>query len=206
VLTHSLKDGSNSLSRILSPNFRPESTRTGKGVSHSFHMQDRQEHSSQMRDSLREWATLLYNAAWYAWRRGNVGDAEKMSVKAMKTRTKLLGKEHEETLSGMGMVGIVYNVGGRWKEAEELEVQVMEMKKSLKRVLGTEHPDMLTSINNLALTYWEQGRWKEAKGLKVQVLETRKRVLGAEHPYTLTSIDNLASIYRNQDRWKRLKC
>jgi hypothetical protein len=64
------------------------------------------------KDSLREWASLLYKAAWYAWRRGNVGDAEKMSVKAMKTRRKLFGQEQEETLSGMAMVGLVYGLGG----------------------------------------------------------------------------------------------
>ncbi|KZL79726.1 tpr domain protein, partial [Colletotrichum incanum] len=43
---------------------------------------------------------------------------------------------------------------GRWKEAEELEVRVMEMRK---RVLGDEHPDTLTSIANLASTYRDQG-------------------------------------------------
>jgi hypothetical protein len=56
---------------------------------------------------------------------------------------------------------------GRYKEAEELEVQVMETKK---RVLGDEHPDTLTSIANLASTYRNQGRWKEAKELQVQVM------------------------------------
>jgi hypothetical protein len=69
-------------------------------------------------DSLREWASLLYNAAWYAWRRGNVADAEKMSVKAMKARKKLLDPEHEETLSSIMMVGLAYSLGGRWKKAE----------------------------------------------------------------------------------------
>jgi hypothetical protein len=69
-------------------------------------------------DSLREWASLLYKAAWYAWRRGNVDDAEKMSVKAMKARRKLFGQEHEETLSGMAIVGLAYGLGGRWKEAK----------------------------------------------------------------------------------------
>jgi hypothetical protein len=63
---------------------------------------------------------------------------------------------------------------GRWKEAEELQVQVMETSK---RVLGAEHTDMLTSIANLASTFWQQGRWKEAEELEVQVMETRKRVL-----------------------------
>jgi tetratricopeptide (TPR) repeat protein len=127
-------------------------------------------------DSLREWASLLYNAAWYAWRKGNVADAEKMSVKAMKTRKKLLGQEHEETLSSIAMVGLAYGLRGRWREAEELKVQVMETSL---RVLGAEHPDTLTSMANLASTYRNQGRWKEAEELEVQVMETRKRVQGA---------------------------
>jgi hypothetical protein len=37
------------------------------------------------KDSLLEWASLLYNAAWYVWSIGNMGDAEKMSTMAMKT-------------------------------------------------------------------------------------------------------------------------
>jgi hypothetical protein len=149
------------------------------------------------KESLREWTSLLYNAAWYAWRRGHVDDAERMSVKVMKTRRKLFGQEHKETLSGMAMVGLAYSLGGRWNEAEELEVQVMETRK---RVLGAEHPDTLTSIANLASTFWNQGRWKEAEELEVQVMETSSRVLGAEHPDTLTSMNNLAFTWKRQGR------
>jgi Tetratricopeptide repeat/Heterokaryon incompatibility protein (HET) len=76
---------------------------------------------------------------------------------------------------------------GRWKEAEELDVQVVE---TFKRVLDAEHPSTLTSMGNLTSTYRNQGRWKEAEELEVQVMETRKRVLGAEHPDTLTSMAN----------------
>ncbi|OHW96949.1 TPR domain protein, partial [Colletotrichum incanum] len=36
---------------------------------------------------------------------------------------------------------------GRWKEAEELDVRVMETSS---RVLGDEHPHTLTSMANLA--------------------------------------------------------
>jgi hypothetical protein len=32
-------------------------------------------HRPEEKDSLREWASLLYKAAWYAYRRGNAGDA-----------------------------------------------------------------------------------------------------------------------------------
>ncbi|KAL2195759.1 hypothetical protein P885DRAFT_70379 [Corynascus similis CBS 632.67] len=80
----------------------------------------------------------------------------------------------------------------RQEEAENLEVQVVEARK---RVLGEEHPDTLTSKSNLASTYWNQGRLKEAEDLEVQVVEARKRVLGEEHPDTLNSIANLALTY-----------
>jgi hypothetical protein len=83
-----------------------------------------------------------------------------------------------------------------WDEAEELEVQVMEMSR-IK--LGADHPSTLTSMANLAATYWNQGRWDEAEELEVQVMETRKTKLGADHPSTLSSMANLASTYRNQE-------
>ena len=95
-------------------------------------------------------------------------------------------------------LALIYRNQGRWKEAEELFVQVMETRK---RVLGQEHPDTLTSVTNLASTYRDQGRWKEAEELDVQAMETGKRVLGQEHPDTLTSMANLASTYRDQGRW-----
>ena len=86
-----------------------------------------------------------------------------------------------------------------WKEAEMLEVVVMEKRK---QVLGDDHPDTLKSMANLASTYRNQGRWKEAETLQVVVMEKRKQVLGDDHPDTLTSMANLASTYRNQGCWK----
>ena len=145
--------------------------------------------------SSREWASLLHKAAWYAWRTGSITEAVDLSEIAMKVRKKILGQEHKETLSSIGMVGLAYSLGGRWKEAEKLQLQVME---TTKRVLGEEHPDTLSSIANLASTYWNQGRWKEAEELEVRVIETRKRVLGEEHPDTLTSINNFTFILKDK--------
>ncbi|KAF2841090.1 hypothetical protein M501DRAFT_949222, partial [Patellaria atrata CBS 101060] len=76
-------------------------------------------------ECLRQWALLLYRAAWYAWQKGSLSDAEKLSMRSMEVRTKLLGREHKDTLSSMGMVGLATSLAGRWKEAEELSVQVM---------------------------------------------------------------------------------
>jgi tetratricopeptide (TPR) repeat protein len=111
----------------------------------------------------------------------------------------LTEQDNEATTNLVWKCAMTLLEDGRWMNAEELFVQVMETRK---RVLGEEHPDTLTSIANLASTYRNQGRWKEAEELEVQVMETSSRVLGEEHPDTLTSIANLASTYTNQGRWK----
>ncbi|KAK5710085.1 hypothetical protein LTR17_019198 [Elasticomyces elasticus] len=89
----------------------------------------------------------------------------------------------------MADLALTYRNQGRWEEAEELNVQVVEMSK---QALGEDHPNTLTSMANLVLTYLNQGRWKEAEELNVQVVDTRKRALGEDHPDTLTSMANLA--------------
>jgi hypothetical protein len=94
-----------------------------------------------------EWATVLYRAAWYAEQMGNISDATTLALKSMKVRKKVLGQEHQDTLSSMAMVGSAYRLGGRWADAEKLEVQVMETRK---RKLGADHPSTLSSMANLA--------------------------------------------------------
>ncbi|KAF8351010.1 hypothetical protein F5887DRAFT_1278053 [Amanita rubescens] len=93
---------------------------------------------------------------------------------------------------------LVFDHIGSWKEAEKLEVQVMEARKEK---LGSHHPDTLTSMGNLASTYRDQGKWDEAEKLEVQVMEARKETLGSHHLDTLASMANLAATYKDQGRW-----
>ncbi|CAN9172419.1 unnamed protein product [Alternaria alternata] len=106
--------------------------------------------------------------------------------------------DDEERLQLASRCATTLSSDGRYKEAEELQVQVMQRRK---RVLDDEHPSTLSSMANLASTYWNQGRWDEAEKLFVQVMETSKTKLGADHPSTLSSMANLASTYWNQGRW-----
>ncbi|KAF8999620.1 hypothetical protein BDQ17DRAFT_1246375 [Cyathus striatus] len=57
-------------------------------------------------------------------------------------------------------LGNTYRYLGEWKEAEELEVQVLEMRT---RTLSQEHPHTLSSMANLANTYRNLGKWKKQK-------------------------------------------
>ncbi|KAL9104255.1 MAG: hypothetical protein Q9187_008925 [Circinaria calcarea] len=76
----------------------------------------------------------------------------------MKIDLKAISREDPLTLCNMhNLVG-----QGRWKAAEELGIQVVELKK---KVLGTEHRNTLISMGELAELYWRQGRLKEAEEL-----------------------------------------
>ena len=92
----------------------------------------------------------------------------------------------------------VMKENGDWNNAEQLEVQVIDMRKKL---LGAEHPDTLSSMGDLAVTYRYQGKWIEAEQLQVQVMDMSKRLLGAEHPDTLRSMENIAATYQHQGRF-----
>ncbi|KAJ0136482.1 Sterol 3-beta-glucosyltransferase UGT80B1 [Fusarium oxysporum f. sp. albedinis] len=148
-------------------------------------------------EGLLDWAHLLTNCAEYMSTSGKYRIAESLSKKAVKTRTKMLGEGHSDTLTSMANLAWTYWHQGRYKEAEELLIGVIRMRK---RMLGEEHPDTLSSMASLASIYWRQGRRKEAEELEVEVLETRKRTLGEEHPDTLTSMHNLAITWKVSGR------
>jgi hypothetical protein len=104
--------------------------------------------------------------------------------------------QHNLDLTSMANLASTFWNQGRWKEAEELEVQVMETRK---RVLGAEHPDTLTSMNNLAFTWKRHGRGAEALNLMEECVQLRTRILGVDHPHTLSSS---AALIGWQTCWK----
>lgn len=94
-------------------------------------------------------------------------------------------------------VADIYSQQGYWKDADELEVMVVEKRR---HKLGEDHLNTLRSMANLASTYWDLGRWKEAEELEVMVMERGKHKLGQDHPHTITSMGNLAATYRSQGK------
>ncbi|SLM38770.1 violaceus kinesin [Lasallia pustulata] len=108
----------------------------------------------------------------------------------------------------MADLAATYHQQGRSKEAEEIKLEVLELRKE---VLGEKHPDTIYSMadlaatyhqQDLAATYHQQGRSKEAEEIYVEVLELRKEVLGEKHPDTIHSMADLAATYHQQGRSK----
>ncbi|CAD6593296.1 MAG: hypothetical protein ASARMPREDX12_007021 [Alectoria sarmentosa] len=141
-------------------------------------------------------ATILYNRAWYAQTQGRFKVAEEGLQRAVDIQRACLDSD-KTTLYCLQLLASTYQDQGRWTEAEELNLQVLETSKKL---LGAEHSNTLIIMNNLAMTYWNQGRLTEAEELNVQVLKIKEKVLGPEHSETLTIMNNLAVTYENQNR------
>jgi hypothetical protein len=66
---------------------------------------------------------------------GQYDDAESPLTKLLEADKQILGINHPSTLSSMGNLALTYQNQGRWTEAKELKVQVMETRK---RILGNE--------------------------------------------------------------------
>ncbi|KAF2842563.1 hypothetical protein M501DRAFT_1022519 [Patellaria atrata CBS 101060] len=56
-------------------------------------------------------------------------------VQAMAMRKRVLGEEHPDTLTSMANLASTYRNQGRWKEAEKLDVEVMETRKRVLEAL-----------------------------------------------------------------------
>ena len=112
-----------------------------------------------------------------------------------KIQTGLLEQYYDDKFNNFALV---MQENGDWNTAEQLQNQIIEMRRKL---LGPEHLYTLLSMGNLANIYSNQGRWNKAEQLELQVLDMRKKLLGAEHPHTLLSLGNLGSTYSDQGRW-----
>ncbi|KAH7146949.1 hypothetical protein B0J13DRAFT_473806 [Dactylonectria estremocensis] len=93
-------------------------------------------------------------------------------------------------LISMANIASTYRNQGRWKEAEEIFVRAIGMRKT---VLGGEHPDTLSSMNHLAITQKDQGRSRDALALMRNCVALQERVLGIDHPDAASSAAALAN-------------
>ena len=88
----------------------------------------------------------------------------------------------------MADLAVTYWFLGKYMEAEKLEIQVLDARKT---ILGVEHPHTIKAMVNLAATYQNLGKYTEAETLKTQACELKRRVPGAQTPHTITNMANV---------------
>ncbi|KAJ5719806.1 hypothetical protein N7493_007384 [Penicillium malachiteum] len=156
-------------------------------------------------ESLTKWASLLYRGAWHAWQSDNIIDTKTMALKSRDQRRILLGDDHPDLFASTIMLAIAIGLDGQWEEAERLQMQAIQARKSAINPQHEDDSEMLTGMANLAWTYRKQGRWEEAEQIEVYVMKMRISNLGIEHPLTLSSMAHLAATYLTESRWEESK-
>jgi eukaryotic-like serine/threonine-protein kinase len=116
---------------------------------------------------------------------------------ALATRRRVLGEEHEGTLTSISNMGHLLQAQGKLSEAEPFWRETLEKRR---RVSGEEHPATLGSVSNMGFLLQAQGKLDQAEPYYRDALEKRRRVLGEEHPDTLQSINIMGFLLRAQDR------
>jgi len=89
----------------------------------------------------------------------------------------------------MGKTAEWYYMEGRYKEAEPLYLEKLEIQR---RILGEKDPDVLSSMRDLALLYYHQGQYNKVELLLTKGLEISRSVLGEDDSSTLECMMGLA--------------
>ncbi|KAI4251527.1 MAG: hypothetical protein LQ352_004797 [Teloschistes flavicans] len=135
-----------------------------------------------------------------ACRESNLLEAEYLDKTTLQIKSEVLddGEQiHYSTVSSMANLALTYSRQGRLKEAEELEVRVLELRM---KNCSSDDPAVLKAMGNLGLTYYYQGRYKEAEMLQSKSVKGRMHILAPNHPQTLEIIDQLADTYDSLGR------
>ena len=119
-------------------------------------------------------------------------EAQNLAIQVVEMRNKTLGEEHEDTISSMANLSVIYEAVGKFTQAEKLASQVLKMGQKL---FGEKHQNTIDAKASLAIIYNTLGRYSETEKLQTQVLDARINILGENHPDTIMALENLAATY-----------
>ncbi|MBV9626576.1 MAG: CHAT domain-containing protein [Xanthobacteraceae bacterium] len=107
------------------------------------------------------------------------------------------GTEHPNYADALNLIANVYEVTGRYPEAEELFQQELAI---LEKTKGPGSVPAAGALNNLAVVYDMQGKLDLAVAAYQRVLTMREKALGVNHPDVSDALNNLALVYKEQGR------
>jgi tetratricopeptide (TPR) repeat protein len=97
--------------------------------------------------------------AWDHDQMGKYAEADALYSKVLEAQSRVLGKEHPDTLVTVADMAASYRRRGMYPQTEALLVAEL---KGRRHTLGDRHPDTLASIGDLGWLYVTEGRYAEA--------------------------------------------
>ncbi len=110
---------------------------------------------------------------------------------------KRLKPNDPELAKGINNLGISYQSGGRFEDAQRLFKKALEIEE---KVLAPNDPEIAVSLTNLASIYKLQDHVGEAELLLKRALAIREKSLPSSHPAIAESLQHLAGTFELQGR------
>ncbi|PUU77946.1 hypothetical protein B9Z19DRAFT_1127577 [Tuber borchii] len=133
---------------------------------------------------------------------GKNGEAEKKHRAVLKSREKVLGRSHHNTIATASNLASVLNSQGNRDEGAEMFRRALE---GYENEPGPDHPDTFFSLYKLALVLHTEGNYSEEAKLHRHAVEIRKRTLGPEHHSMHISIARLAKAFQAMKNYEAEK-
>jgi len=150
------------------------------------------------RDTLATWIGLAY--LYSCQKRYDI--AEKNYIDCLDLMKQVLDTSdeimHTNYLAAINNYSILLSSQGKFREAEPLCIQSLELRRTL---LGDRHPMSLTALHNLGDLYLGQNRLINAEPLLLKCLDLMTQVLGIDSPSTLISMNTCATLYTKQKKY-----
>jgi non-specific serine/threonine protein kinase/serine/threonine-protein kinase len=119
--------------------------------------------------------------------------AEGVIVKALRTRERLQGPDHLDTVATKHELAKVYRALGKFSLAAELFEEVVQVRTAR---LGADHLDTAATKHHLAVTYRVMEKCAPAEELLREVLAVRSAALGADDLETVATKNELGVVYQ----------
>jgi serine/threonine-protein kinase len=133
------------------------------------------------------------NLAYVLRKRDKPNEAIPLQKETLDAYTKLLGREHPDTLHSMNEYAGMLQDAGRYEESADLFREVLEIR--LKRD-GEENYKARTSMNNLGLALFDVGKLDEAEQWLQRTYDLELRLQGPDARDTLHAANHLANTKR----------
>jgi CHAT domain-containing protein len=115
-------------------------------------------------------------------------------ARAVKTA---VGEEHHHYAAALAWVASLYQMTGRYAEADPLLRQTLAI---YQRVRPAGHADIATAINNIGFQHHSLGRYEEAEQHYSRALEMREKAAAPDDLAIADSLNNVAQIYKRLGR------
>jgi tetratricopeptide (TPR) repeat protein len=131
----------------------------------------------------------LHELAVALWETGQDDEqARQLFTECLDLSRRVLGPNHEETISTATALGNVLRALGNLEEGKPL---LEDSYAHYRKELGEDHPSTTNTLNNLAFTYQQLEEHDQALEMFTRSLANRRRVYGDESLKTVIGLNNI---------------